>query len=66
MIRCDWTECGKVGFWDGVTADLINSEGQKNIKLGQILFRFIFLCPKHFALAVTRLLPKKNLSPSAP
>ncbi len=66
MNRCDWIDCGEVGLWDGVTPSLLNSEGQKNITVDGTLSRFIFLCPRHFALAVTGLLPKKELGPTEP
>ena len=50
MNKCDWTDCVKVGLFDGVENTLLNAEGQKNV--GKEFRRFLYLCPEHFKLAI--------------
>ena len=47
---CDWIGCRETGFFDGVQKSLLNAEGRKNIT--ETRRTFVFLCTKHFKLAV--------------
>jgi len=59
MNKCDWTDCVKVGLFDGVENTLLNAEGQKNV--GKEFRRFLYLCPEHFKLAIGK--PDKENPP---
>jgi hypothetical protein len=52
MNRCDWVGCSDAGVFDGVRAVLLNAKGQESVDTEQARSRFIFLCPRHFALGV--------------
>jgi hypothetical protein len=51
MLRCDWIDCFNQGcFFDGVRDTVLNGVGRKNTN--KVIYRFVFLCPTHFYLAV--------------
>ena len=49
---CHWSDCRKIGDFDGVNIILLNAEARKNLKADS---RFVFLCPKHFKAAMANI-----------
>ena len=60
MNRCDWADYMEMGILDGVEMSLLNDEGRKNIFLDEMTSRFIYLCEKHFELAVGQFTSDKD------
>ena len=50
--HCDWSECTEIGVFDGLNTDALSAEARKNLK-GES--RLVFLCPKHFKVAMANL-----------
>lgn len=50
--RCDWSNCSEMGILDGVNTVLLNAETRNNLIPHS---RFVFLCPKHFKIAMANL-----------
>jgi len=50
--RCDWSNCSEIGVFDGLNTDVLTAEARKNFKDDS---RFVFLCPKHFTIAMANL-----------